>query len=85
MVRDVNSWEIAFTGRVAIPGSRSRLSTSPEYVTFTAHADQSRIAGIGAPEEGSKAGDDRPPAPDGLFDYKYHCKQQQQTKKHTAC
>ena len=35
-IRDVNSREIAFSGRVAIPQSRSRLLISPEYkVSFT--------------------------------------------------
>jgi len=35
-ITDVNSREIAFSGRVAIPQSRSRLLISPEYkVSFT--------------------------------------------------
>ena len=45
-IRDVNSREIAFSGRVAIPQSRSRLLISPEYkVSFTG------VIKVGSPGE----------------------------------
>ena len=45
-IRDVNSREITFPGsRVAIPGSRSRLSILPEYVSITGMIRVGSLAG----------------------------------------